>query len=240
MLGTPATRPFVAVNFAITWDGRISTRNRTPADFSSKQDKRRLLEIRAKGDALLFGKTTVEKENLAMGLPAEDLRDARVRRGQAPYPVRVIVSNSGRLNPVLKIFQHQFSPVVIYSTRQMPAKTRAALESVATLHLSDSDAVDLAQMLRHLRETYRAKRVVCEGGASLFRSLLEHGLVDELNVTFCPRIFGGAQAPTLTGLPGDFLPRSVRCALAKMETIGEECFLRYRVLHESAAPDFHR
>ena len=49
----------------------------------------------------------------------------------------------------------------------------------------------------------------CEGGAALFRSLLEHDLVDQLNLTIAPYLFGGADAPTLTGLSKEFLPKSV-------------------------------
>lgn len=233
-----AARPFVAVNFALTFDGRISTRNRIPVDFSSKTNKRRLLEIRAQSDALLFVRTTIETENLAMGLPAEDLRAHRASRNQSPYPTRVIVSNTGLLNPKLKIFQTYFSPVLIYSTLQMPAKTRATLSKVATLHLSEHRTVDLADMMAHLRSVHKVRRVACEGGAELFRSLLAAGLVDEINLTFCPRIFGGAQAPTLTGLPGDFLPKTTHCQLAKMEVIGEECFLRYRVRHSDPSLPF--
>jgi len=47
-------RPFVTANFALTWDGRISTRRGTPSDFSSKKDKHRLVEIRAQCDAVLI------------------------------------------------------------------------------------------------------------------------------------------------------------------------------------------
>ena len=43
------------------------------------------------------------------------------------------------------------------------------------------------------------RRVACEGGAELFRSLLELQLVDQLNLTIAPYIFGGKGAPTLTG-----------------------------------------
>ena len=227
------SRPFVAANFALTWDARITTRNRTPVDFSSRADKRRLLEIRARSDAVLIGKTTIERENFAMSLPAEDLRAERVRRGQAAYPIRVLVSNSGRINPNLKIFQpqHSFSPVLIFSTAQMPKSTQRALDKnkIVSLHLCENKTVDLAAMLAHLRKFYKIKHLVCEGGAVLFRSLLAAGLVDEINLTFCPRIFGGEKAPTITGTPGDFLPRGIACKLMKTEIVGDECFLRYRV-----------
>jgi riboflavin biosynthesis pyrimidine reductase len=71
--------------------------------------------------------------------------------------------------------------------------------------------------------------VACEGGAELFRSLLELQLVDQLNLTIAPYIFGGKGAPTLTGRGTSFLPASVRCSLVQMRTVGEECFLEYRL-----------
>jgi riboflavin-specific deaminase-like protein len=221
--------PSVAVNFAITWDGKVSTRNFTPADFSSKRDKRHLLEIRATGDALLVGANTIKNDNMSMGLPDASLRGQRVRRGQAPWPLRVLISNSGRIDPGLRLFQLDFSPIAIYSTTQMPEQTQAALAQKAALHLHDGKKVDLEKMLLHLRSYYKVKRLICEGGPSLFRSLLARGLVDEINLTLCPLVFGGLGAPTLTGLPDGFLPRAVRCKPAGMEVIGDECFLRYRV-----------
>jgi len=59
--------------------------------------------------------------------------------------------------------------------------------------------------------------------------LLEQGLIDQLNLTIAPYMFGGAKAPTLTGLSKEFLPASVHCSLIDMRTIGDECFLTYRI-----------
>ena len=70
-------------------------------------------------------------------------------------------------------------------------------------------------MLQQLRREYKVRRVACEGGAELFRSLLELDLVDQLNVTIAPFMFGGANAPTLTGLSKEFLPTSVHCSLER-------------------------
>jgi riboflavin biosynthesis pyrimidine reductase len=85
-------------------------------------------------------------------------------------------------------------------------------------------------MLATLRGEYGVKRLVCEGGAQVLRSLLAADLVDELHTTLCPRVFGGVKAPTLTGLAGAFLPRSISLRLTEREVVDGECFLRYRVL----------
>lgn len=222
-------RPFVTANFAITWDARISTRRGTPSDFSSPRDKQRLVEIRAACDAVLVSAKTIAADSMTMGLPDADLRQARVQRGQREYPLRVLLTNSGRIAPTLRIFEKDFSPIVIFSTTRMPALTRDALADKADVWLYDKAAVDLADMLATLRAEYGVKRLVCEGGAQVFRALLEAGLVDELHTTIAPRIFGGQGAPTLTSIAGKFLAQSMELQLRDMETIGDECFLRYRV-----------
>jgi riboflavin-specific deaminase-like protein len=221
----------VAVTFAMTVDGKITTKNFTPVDFTSREDKMHLLRQRALGDAVLIGHSTLKYDNVRLGLPHPELREARTARGQTPYPLRVIVSNEGRIDPTLKIFQSDISPIVIFSTVRMPARYQKLLRQKATLHLSDTRSVDLAWMLQQLRSEYRIRSVACEGGATLFRALLEKDLVDQLNLTIAPYMFGGADAPTLTGLSKGFLPRSIRCSLTDMRTIGEECFLTYRIKH---------
>jgi len=218
----------------MTADGKITTRNFSPVDFTSREDKQHLLRQRAAGDAVLIGHSTLKHDNVRLGLPQAEVREARVARGQTPYPLRVIVSNEGRIDSTLKIFQSdpaKAGPIVIFSTVRMPRRYQKVLRVKATLHLSDAPRVDLRWMLQQLRSEYKIKSVACEGGATLFRSLLAADLVDQLNLTIAPYLFGGGNAPTLTGLSKEFLPRSVRCSLLEMRTIGDECFLTYRIKH---------
>ena len=224
-------RPFVSATFAMTVDGKITTRDFTPVDFTSREDKLHLFRQRALADAVVIGHSTLKRDNVRLGLP-EDLREARTKRGQTEAPLRVIVSNEGRIDNQLKIFQAdpaKAGPVLIFSTKRMPREVRAALADKATLHFSDQQDVDLAEMLRILRRDYKVRRVACEGGPILFRSLLKLGLVDELNLTIAPYLFGGADAPTLTGLSNEFLPASVHCVMTDMRVVGDECFLTYRI-----------
>lgn len=224
-----AKRPFVAATFAMTADGKITTRNFTPVDFTSREDKQHLLRMRALADAVLVGHSTLKKDNVRLGLPKGELREGRLARGQTQSPIRVVVSNEGRIDPTLKIFQSEIAPIVIFSTTRMPRRFQKALREKATLHLTDAKSVDLEWMLRQLAAEYKVKTVACEGGAALFRSMLELGLIDQLNLTIAPWLFGGRDAPTLTGLSKHFLPSSVHCRLTDMRTVGDECFLTYRI-----------
>ena len=226
----PGWRPWVSANFATTWDGRISTRMRTPSDFSSRTDKRRFLEIRAMADAVLVGAKTVEADRMTVGVPSAAMRKQRVERGQTAYPLRVLVTNSGRVDPEWPIFSKRFSPIHIYTTKRMPVRTRSLLPEQVDLHIAEGGKVDLAAMMKELRKEHGVRRLHCEGGGAVLRSLLEADLLDELYLTLCPVIFGSREAPTLSGEAGSFLAKSVALRLTKMETIGRECFLRYRVV----------
>jgi len=224
------SRPFVVATFAMTVDGKTTTRNFTPVDFTSREDKLHLFRQRALADAVLIGHTSLKRDNVRLGISPE-LQKARRKHGQTPAPIRVIVSDKGKIDNRLNIFQSDISPIIIFSTRRMPRKYRQALQQKATLHLTRAQHVDLAGMLRTLRDKYNVRTVACEGGPTLFRALLERGLVDQLNLTIAPYLFGGINAPTLTGLSKEFLPASVHCSLIDMRVVGEECFLTYRIKH---------
>src|SRR5262245_57525475 len=77
-------RPFVAATFAMTVDGKITTRSFSPIDFTSREDKRHLLRQRAAGDAVLIGHSTLKHDNVRLGLPGTELCNERIARGQRP------------------------------------------------------------------------------------------------------------------------------------------------------------
>src|ERR1051325_7980391 len=82
-----STRPFVSATFAMTVDGKITTKNLSPVNFTSREDKMHLFRQRALADAVLIGHTTLERDNVRLGLPVE-LQQQRIKRGKTAAPVR--------------------------------------------------------------------------------------------------------------------------------------------------------
>jgi riboflavin-specific deaminase-like protein len=214
-------RPFVLAHFAITADGRINT----PAQLASRTDRRRLQETRAAADAVLAGRGTAEADNMNMGLSAKDLRESRKANGRSPVPLRVMVSNSGHVDLDGRVFSYSASPLVVFSTSRMPESMRTGVARRADLFLFPGETVDLPGALQILRADFGVKRLVCEGGGTLLRALAEGNLVDGIRLTVAPKVLGGSSAPTLTGLPADFLkaPRAFRIIRQSVE--GNECVL---------------
>src|SRR3954452_18055485 len=152
--GRASARPFVAATFAMTMDGKITTKNYSPVTFTSREDKMHLLRQRALADAAVGRHSTLKADNVRLGLPKGELRDARIARGQTPSPLRVIVSNEGRIEASLKVFNAdpaKTGPIVIFSTTRMPLSYQKILRQKATLHFSESRGVDLSWMLQQLR-----------------------------------------------------------------------------------------
>lgn len=221
------SRSRVVVHFAVTADGKVSTAAGTPAQFTSARDKQRLLEVRSENDAIMVARGTLERDRMSLGLPDGDLRDRRAQRGLAKEPLRVIISGNGQLNPDLPLFKHRGAPIVLYTTRRMPSSKKTELETQLTVHMAGEQQVNLAYVLHHLFTTYRVRSLVCEGGPTLVRSLAHAGLIDRIILTVAAKLFGGSSAPTLTGLPGEFLPASRRFRLVRTDIGDNEFYLTY-------------
>ena len=219
--------PKVLVNFAMTADGKISTRNGTASNFTSMADKRRLSEIRAMGDALIVGRKTVVSDAMSMGLSHADLHDKRLMEGKTAVPLRVIVSETGKFDPGWRVFSNSDSPLVLCSAQKIPESLANKFPDFVQIVQFPRGKSLIARLLKLLHRRWGVKQIVCEGGATLFKSLLNDDLVDDLYITIAPVIFGGGKSISLSGLPLGFLPHEHRFRLKSLETHGGEAFLHY-------------
>jgi riboflavin-specific deaminase-like protein len=227
--------PFVLVNMAMTADGKIATANRRVSSFGSTYDQAHLLQLRATADAVMAGARTVDSNPVTLGPGPAKYRRLRLRRGLAEYNLRIVVSRSGTITPNARIFQSGFSPIIILTTRRASATRLKRLRTVAAeIRICGAKEIDFKGALRWLRSKWRVRRLLCEGGGELNDALFRAGLVNELHLTVCPRIFGGRTAPTIAdGLGAGSLARATRLELQSARRLREEMFLVYRVLRRS-------
>jgi len=190
--------PFVLVNMAMTADGKIATANRAVHSFGSRRDVEHLYALRATADAVMCGARTVEISETILGNGGEKFSKLRLKRGLAEYNLRVIVTGSGSIDPAAKIFKKRFSPIIILTTGRASAKKLDQLNKLADeVKVCGETEINFPAALRWLRAKWNVKRLLCEGGGELNDALFHNGLVDEINVTICPKIFGGRDAPTI-------------------------------------------
>jgi 2,5-diamino-6-(ribosylamino)-4(3H)-pyrimidinone 5'-phosphate reductase len=222
--------PFVFVNMAMTADGKIATANHEVSSFGSAVDQDHLLTLRTQADAVMAGARTVDSGPVNLGPGPARFRLARRRAGRAAYNLRVIVSGSGTICPEAEIFRHHFSPIILLTTERISQRRLRRLgQLVDVVKVCGRDEVDFEVALRWLRQDWGVRRLLCEGGGELNGALLRAGLVDEINLTVCPWIFGGRTAPTLAeGMDAHRLAEAARFGLRSVKQVGEEIFLIYR------------
>lgn len=189
----------MSVNLAMTADGKIATANRAVHSFGSARDLKHLYELRATADAVMCGARTVEISQSILGTGGAKFRQRRLKQGLAEYNLRVIVSGSGSLDPDTEIFKKGVSPVIVLTTRRISKKNLAQLRALADeVKLFGETEINFPAALRWLRAKRGVKRLLCEGGGELNDALFRANLVDEINLTICPKIFGGRTAPTIS------------------------------------------
>jgi len=219
--------PFVYVNFAITADGKIAPANRVFKPFSSKADQELLMELRTRADAVMAGARTVDRYPANLGPGGKARREKRKRLGFSEYNLRVVVSGSGTLDARAEIFRHRFSPIVVLVSERISDRNLSKLQSLADeVKVCGRDEIDFVEALRWLREKWKVKRLLCEGGGAVNEALFRAGVVDELYLTISPVIFGGRDAPTLADGKGiEHLADARRLKLKSYRRIGDELFL---------------
>ena len=219
--------PFVYVNFAITADGKIAPANRVFKPFSSKADQELLMELRTRADAVMAGARTVDRYPVNLGPGGKPRREKRKRLGLSEYNLRVVVSGSGTLDAKAEIFKHRFSPIVVLVSKRISDRNLRKLQSLADeVKVCGRDEVDFVEALRWLREKWKVKRLLCEGGGAVNDALFRAGVVDELYLTISPVIFGGRDAPTLADGKGiEHLADATRLKLKSYRRVGDELFL---------------
>jgi riboflavin biosynthesis pyrimidine reductase len=206
-------RPEISVNVALSADGKISDVGHRPADWTSPADKQRLRELRQAADALMVGRGTWQADQMKM----------RVRdRPDDSQPLRCVISSSGNFDPNHPMFATPGGPIHLLA------------KSGGNIPISDHRVTwhsgSLADFLGTLTRVFGVRKLHCEGGGQLIRELAELDAIDTLHATFCGHtLFGGATAPTASGVPAAPLLATRRFRLVGFEPFPEfgECFLRY-------------
>jgi riboflavin-specific deaminase-like protein len=222
--------PFVLVNMAMTADGKIATANRAVSSFGSARDHEHLLELRATADAVMAGARTVDSAAINLGPGPAKFRRLRLKNGLMENNLRVIVSGNGSLNPAAEIFQHHFSPILVLTTGRASKARLRQLRAVADeVKVCGRQEINFREAFCWLRGKWGVKRLLCEGGGGLNDALFRAGLVDELHLMICPKIFGGRNAPAIADGRGFHrLAEALPLQIKSFKRIGNEVFAVFR------------
>lgn len=213
-------RPRLRLVLAVSLDGRLAPPQGGAAQLGGPGDRRVLEEALTWADGGLIGARTLRLHGSTCLIRDADLLARRRDRGLAPQPVALVVSRTAQLPASLPFWSQPLQ-------RWLLAPQGSAVAPGFQRHLP---LAPWPQLLAELAQQ-GLRRLVLLGGASLAASLLAADLVDELQLTFCPRLLGGAQLwlPADAGLPA--LSPALQQGAWQLQDCrrlpGGECLLRY-------------
>jgi riboflavin-specific deaminase-like protein len=218
----PDDRPYLALNFATTLDGRAAIAGRS-GPIGSETDTEMLQRLRTRFDAVMIGAGTMRAERYGRIVSDPQLRAYRERTLLSHDPLAVIVSNRLELPWDAPLFTEGGGRVVIFTaSAEEPPETATAVKVVR-----HPEGVELDRALRWLREERGIRSVLCEGGPTLHGRLREGDLADELFLTIAPKLAGGEAPRILEGA----LPEVEELELVWLLDHEGELFTRYRQPH---------
>ncbi len=192
----PEGRPWVSGIMVSSLDGR-ATLEGTSRKLGGPQDLQMLLALRRRADALIVGPGTVAAEGY----------------GPLPCPA-VLVTRSFELPWEAALFAAPGQRVLVYTRVEGSVPDLAA-----DVEVVPED--DLRAVLADLRNR-GIERLLCEGGPTVNRALLDAGVLDELFLTLSP-VVSGEGPPIVTDGP------SVPLTLRSVATADGDLYLRYSV-----------
>jgi len=222
-------RPYVLLNMSMSADGKIASANRAINHFSSERDHENLYRLRATADAILNGARTVDTAPIMMDTGPDKFRRQRTRNGLVAHAIRIIATGSGSLNTNAEVFSHRFSPIIVLTTTRCPKNKLTRLQEAAdAVIVAGDDELDFPTALAQLRNEWSVNRLLCEGGGALNDALFRADLVDEVNLTICPVVIGGREAPSISdGIGIAHLADARQFDLHKRRLLDGEQYLTY-------------
>lgn len=175
-------RPFIALRFAASLDGKIATRtghSQWITNHESRIFKRRL---RGTYQAILVGAGTVLADNPHLGTRIPGKRD----------PLRIILDTTLKIPLTSKVLRDK--NVLVVTTAAANSKKRAVLENkTINVVVQPGKTISLRKLMQEL---YRREiiSVLVEGGGQVLGSFVDEKLADKVYAVHAPIIIGGEKA----------------------------------------------
>ena len=203
---------------AVSLDGRLAPPAGGAAQIGGRGDRAVLEEALAWADACLIGGSTLRLHGCTCLIHAPHLLEQRRRQGRPDQPAAVVVSRRGGFDAQLRFFAQPLQRWLLApGVDAPPAGFHAALPLASWPEALAALAAQGQQ------------RLVLLGGADLAGALLQQQLVDELQLTVCPLLLGGAHS----WLPPGVALEPGRWQLLETRPLeGDELLLRYRRLRD--------
>jgi riboflavin-specific deaminase-like protein len=228
-------RPYTLLSCSMSIDGFIDGTTESRLLLSNDLDFDRVDEERARVDAILVGATTVRNDNPRLLVRDPDRRRERVARGLPPHPVKVTLTQRGRLDPSSRFFADDGADKLVYAGSAVADHVRGRLGDRSEV-VDGGEPVRVASLTEDLHAR-GVRRLMVEGGGAVHTQFLADDLVDELQLVVAPFFVGDPSARRFVGEARFPWNPGRRATLAETRQIGDVVLLRYALSDRFEAAD---
>lgn len=174
--------PFVQLKMAASLDGQTALSNGQSQWITSKESRRDVQAYRSKACAILSTSQTVLDDDASLAVRWDELPEHiqdKYPQSKLRQPLRLILDRQQRLRPELKLFKTGGDVLVVDQQAdglQVPYNSAGLLDLQATFE--------------QVSKSHHINHIWVEAGATLARSLIQEGLIDEVILYLAPKIMG--------------------------------------------------
>lgn len=176
-------RPFIAMKYAMTLDGKIATVSKDSKWVTSEESRKYVQVLRNRYKAILVGIHTV--------LEDDPMLNCRMEGGVDP--VRIILDSKLRIPLESNIVKTAKEIKTIIVTTKAAGGKKEKLMSFGLELIEMENEIRLPELMMKLGER-NIDSILVEGGGRVHGSFLQENLVDRVYAFIAPKLIGGADA----------------------------------------------
>ena len=183
-------RPFIALKFATSLDGKIATKTGDSKWITNEKARNLARQLRGIYQSVLIGIGTVIADNPHLGTKQKGKKD----------PLRIVLDSKLRIPLDSLALRDNNILIVVTKAADQNKKERLQNQGIEVLEY-ETESISLRKLLEDL---YKREiiSVLVEGGESVLGSFFDERLVDKVYAFQAPILIGGKKAVTAIGGEG--------------------------------------
>lgn len=180
-------RPFVAIKFAASLDGKMATQTGNSKWITNEKARRFARDLRGQYQAVLVGVNTILTDNPHLG----------VREKRKKDPLRIIIDPKLQISAGAAVLRDN-NCLLITTTDANITKRKQLQTSGFDVLAFDSNPITIKDLLSALYEK-EIISILVEGGGGTLGNFLDAGLIDKVYAFHAPLLIGGKNAVSIGG-----------------------------------------
>ncbi len=212
-------RPYIIINCAMSADGKLALPNRKQIKISSKEDIRRMYELRNMSDAVLVGIGTIISDDPKLTVKKKYVKNPK-------NPIRIILDSKCK-TPLNSHVLDNSSKTIIITSQECNKKFGINIE-IIKCKKNENNFIDLKDVLSKLKSR-NINKLMVEGGSTVIWSFIKNSLFDDLYVYIAPFIVGGKDSPTMVDGSGiEDEKTKIFLNIVEVKRLGEGFLIHYK------------